>query len=116
MPSGVRAARATTAARMPLVTHIFVPLTTKSWPSGSARQRMARVSEPASGSDREKQARASPDARRGRSDDRCSGVPCFSINVAQIVCELRMPASDIQPYDSSSMRRAYVGTSRPSPP
>jgi hypothetical protein len=51
MPSGVRAASATTPARTPFVTHIFVPSTTYSSPSGVARQRSAWVSLPASGSE-----------------------------------------------------------------
>ena len=66
MPSGVLAARATMAARSPLVTHIFVPLMTYSSPSGAALQRIAWVSLPASGSDSENAPRISPVAMRGR--------------------------------------------------
>ena len=65
MPSGVLAASATTPARSPLVTHIFVPSRMYSSPSGVALHRMACVSLPASGSDSENAARTSPVAMRG---------------------------------------------------
>ena len=73
--SGVRANSMTSEDRMPLVTHIFVPLTTHSSPSHSARQRRAPVSLPASGSESEKAARNDPSHIRGRNRCRCSSVP-----------------------------------------
>ena len=66
-PSGVRAASATTPARSPLVTHILVPATTYSSPSGVALHRKALVSLPASGSDSERQPRTSAVASFGSS-------------------------------------------------
>ena len=73
--SGVRANSITIWARMPLVTHILVPLIIHSSPSGSARQRMLRVSLPASGSDNEKADRNDPSHMRGKKRSRCSSVP-----------------------------------------
>ena len=75
MPSGVLAASATSSARSPLVTHIFVPLTMYSSPSGTALQRMACVSLPASGSLSENAARRSPVAIFGSHRACCSSVP-----------------------------------------
>ena len=53
-------------ARAPLVTHIFWPLMTSSSPSRRAVVRIARTSEPASGSVIMKQQRSSPAASFGR--------------------------------------------------
>ena len=53
-------------ARAPLVTHIFWPLTTSSSPSRRAVVRIARTSEPASGSVIMKQHTSSPAASCGR--------------------------------------------------
>ena len=38
------------------------------------------------------------------------------MRLAAIVCVFSTPASDIHPYDSSSISRAYVITSSSSPP
>ena len=65
MPSSVRAASATMAARSPFVTHAFVPLSTYSSPSRCALQAMLRVSLPASGSDSDRAPRRSPVAIDG---------------------------------------------------
>ena len=97
MPSGVLAARATTSARSPLVTHILVPLTMYSSPSGVALQRRAWVSLPASGSDSEKAPRISPVAMAGSHFARCSSVPKRLTRLATMVWVLRTPDSDIQP-------------------
>ncbi len=53
-------------ARAPFVTHIFWPLMTSSSPSRRAVVRIARTSEPASGSVIMKQQRTSPAAIFGR--------------------------------------------------
>jgi hypothetical protein len=106
MPSGVRAARATTPARSPFVTHIFVPLMTYSSPSGTALLRRACESLPESGSDREKAPRISPVAMRGSHWAFCSSVPKRLTRFDTIVCVLSTPDRDIQPYASSSTRRA----------
>ncbi len=102
MPSSVRTARATTPARSPLVTHIFVPVTTYSSPSRTALHERFRVSLPASDSESERQPRISPVAMRGRKCCFCSSVPWCTIRCAAIVCVFTMPDSDIQPYASSS--------------
>ena len=96
----------TRPARIPLVTHILVPFTIHSSPSGTARQRMFCVSLPASGSDRENAARSEPSTMRGRNRRRCSSVPNRLIMATASLCELRIPASDIQPRDNSSTMRA----------
>jgi hypothetical protein len=100
----------------PLVTNIFVPLIRKVSPRATARVRMACTSEPAWGSVRQRPPRASPLAKRGSSRRRCASVPWCSTMSAAMVWLLTTPASDIQPRQSSSMTRAYVVTSRPSPP
>ena len=63
-------------ARAPFVTHIFWPLITSSSPSRRAVVRIARTSEPASGSVIMKQQRTSPAAILGRYRCFCSSVPC----------------------------------------
>ncbi len=95
----------TSEDRTPLVTHIFVPFTTHSSPSRSARQRSAPVSLPASGSDREKAARNDPSHMRGRNRCFCSSVPNRAIIVAPILWVLRIPARDMKPRDNSSIIR-----------
>ena len=60
MPSSVRTASATMPARSPFVTHIFVPVTTYSSPSSTARHARLRVSLPASASESDRQPRSSP--------------------------------------------------------
>ena len=97
MPSGVLAASATSPARSPLVTHIFVPSITYSSPSGFARQRRAWASLPASGSERLNAARTSPVAMVGRKRLRCSSVPYRLIRFAAIMWVFSTPDSDIQP-------------------
>ena len=74
------------------------------------------MSLPASGSLSESAPRISPSAIRGSHRDLCSGVPWSRSRVATIMWVLSTPESDIQPADSSSTMRAYVITSRPSPP
>ena len=103
MPSVVRAARATSPARTPFVTHVFVPVTTYSSPSRSARHFSALVSVPASGSESERQPRISPVASRGSSRAFCSSVPCIFSRFADMTWVLRMPVSDIHPAASSSI-------------
>ena len=103
--SGVRTMSMTSEARTPLVTHIFVPFTTHSSPSRSARQRRAPVSLPASGSDREKAARNDPSHMRGSNRCFCSSVPNLAIIVAPILWVLRIPARDMKPRDNSSIMR-----------
>jgi hypothetical protein len=102
MPSSVRTASATMPARSPLVTHIFVPVTTYSSPSRTARHDRLRVSLPASASESERQPRSSPVAMRGSQRCFCSSVPWCTIRCAAIVWVLTTPDSDIQPYASSS--------------
>ena len=97
MPSSVRAARATTAARSPLVTQAFVPLSTYSSPSRRALHEMLRVSLPASGSDRDRAPRRSPVAIDGSQRCFCSSLPWCITSVAAIVCVLTMPVRLIQP-------------------
>ena len=106
MPSGVLAASATSPARSPLVTHIFVPLRTYSSPSGVglAPDRLGVAA--GVGLGQAKAARSSPVAIRGSHRAFCSSVPNRSMSVAAIVCVLSTPASDIHPYASSSMSRA----------
>ena len=116
MPSSVRAARATTPARSPLVTQVLVPLITYSSPSRRARQEMFRVSLPASGSDSDRQPRGAPSASDGSQRACCSGVPCRMIRLAAIVWVLMMPESDIHPAASSSITAMYACRSSPSPP
>ena len=58
--------RAMRPARTPFVTHIFWPLMTSSSPSRRAVVRIARTSDPASGSVIMKQQRSSPAAIFGR--------------------------------------------------
>ena len=114
IPSAVHAARATTLERTPLVTHILVPLSTHSSPSRSARQRICRVSLPASASDNDSAARCAPLAIGGSRCRRCSSLPCRRSNVAVIIWVFRTPTSDIHPVASSSMTCVKVITSRPS--
>ena len=102
MPSSVRAASATSPARSPLVTHIFVPVITYSSPSRTARQEMLRVSLPASDSESDRQPRSSPVASRGSQRSCCSRVPLRMITLAAIVWVLTIPESDIHPAASSS--------------
>jgi hypothetical protein len=90
----------------PLVTNIFVPLSTYSSPRRRASVRIACTSDPAWGSVRHRPPRASPRARRGRNRRRCSSVPWWSTISAAIVWLLITPASDIQPRQSSSITRA----------
>ena len=104
--SGVLANNITKDARVPFVTHIFVPLITHSSPSFSALQRSAPVSLPASGSEREKAARKEPSHIRGKNLSFCSSVPYLSIMVTPILCVFKIPASDMKPRDNSSTIRA----------
>jgi hypothetical protein len=97
MPSGVRAASATTLDRSPLVTHIFVPSRMYSSPSGVALHCSAWVSLPASGSLNDSAPRLSPVAITGSRRAFCSSVPCSFSKVAAMVWVLRMPVSDIHP-------------------
>ena len=113
MPSSVRAASATSPARSPLVTHIFVPLTTYSSPSRVARH--DDVAGVAAGVGlREREARRA--ARRwpaaaasAASAPRCRGARS---GARAIVCVLTMPDSDIQPY-AELLVGALRGGSRP---
>ena len=88
---------ATSPARSPFVTHIFVPLTTYSSPSRTARVRIACTSEPHSGSVIENAPRSSPVAIRGRQRSFCSSVPWRISMFATIKCVLMIPESVIQP-------------------
>ena len=97
MPSSARAASATIEARSPLVTQAFVPFRMYSSPSRSARQAIARVSLPASGSESDSAPRRSPAAMAGSKRRFCSSVPCVMISVAAMVCVLTMPVRLIQP-------------------
>ncbi len=103
IPSSVRAARATTPARSPFVTHVLVPLRMYSSPSRWARHDRLRVSLPASGSDSDRQPRRSPVAMVGSQRCCCSSLPCVMISVAAMVWVFTMPVRLIHPYDSSSM-------------
>ena len=103
MPSSDRAARATIDERSPLVTHALVPLTTYSSPSRVARQRICRVSLPASGSERESAPRRSPDAMSGSQRCFCSSLPWVISKVAAMVWVLTMPVRLIHPYANSSI-------------
>ena len=105
MPSDVRAASVTKPARSPLVTHVLVPSSTYSSPSGVALQRSDRVSLPASGSDRDRQPRNSPVAMRDSHRSFCAAVPWSAIRVAVMEWVLRMPVRDIQPKAISSTMR-----------
>ncbi len=97
MPSSVRAARATTEERSPLVTQALLPLTMYSSPSRRARQEILRVSLPASGSERDSAPRRSPVAMEGSQRCFCSSVPWVMISVAAMVWVLTMPVRLIQP-------------------
>ena len=97
MPSSVRAARATSPERSPLVTQALVPLITYSSPSRVARQEMLRVSLPASGSDSESAPRRSPEAITGSQRCFCSSSPWAMIRVAAMVWVLTMPVRLIHP-------------------
>ena len=104
MPSSVRAASATIAARSPFVTHIFVPLTTYSSPSRVARHDdVARVA-PGVGL-REREAAAQLAGREARQPSLLLllGAVLARSRYAAIVCVFTIPESDIQPYASSSM-------------
>jgi len=116
MPSSVRAASATSPARWPFVTHVFVPVITYSSPSRAALHVSALVSVPASGSESESAPRISPAASRGNHWRRCSSVPLSFSRFAAITWVFRTPDNDIQPAASSSMTPQYVGRSSPSPP
>ncbi len=97
MPSSVRAARATSPARSPLVTHALVPLTTYSSPSRSALQAMLRVSLPASGSESDSAPRRSPVAMTGSHRCFCSSLPWAMSSVAAMVWVLTTPVRLIHP-------------------
>ena len=75
MPSSVCAQTVATSARLPLVIHILVPLSTQSLPSRRARVRMPAGLEPKSGSVRPKQPIASPAASLGSHSFFCSSEP-----------------------------------------
>nr|CRL53662.1 hypothetical protein CPGR_00941 [Mycolicibacterium fortuitum subsp. fortuitum DSM 46621 = ATCC 6841 = JCM 6387] len=75
MPSSVWAHTVATSARLPLVIHILVPLSTQSVPSRRARVRMPAGLEPKSGSVNPKQPMASPVASRGSQCCFCSSEP-----------------------------------------
>ena len=97
IPSSVRAARATSPERSPLVTQAFVPLTTYSSPSRVARQEMFRVSLPASGSESERAPRRSPEASAGSHRSFCASVPWVMIRMAAMVWVLMTPVRLIHP-------------------
>ena len=97
IPSSVRAASATNAARSPLVTQALVPLTTYSSPSSTARQLRLRVSLPASGSESESAPRRSPVAITGSQRCFCASSPWAINSVAAMVCVLTIPVRLIHP-------------------
>ena len=107
---------ATTPARAPFVSHIFCPLSTKSWPSAVARVLIAATSEPHSGSLIENAPRTSPVAIFGSNRCFCSLVPCWAIMYATMKCVLITPEIDIQPRAICSTTSAYVSSDSPSPP
>ena len=74
MPSSVRAQTTATSATVPLVIHIFRPLSTQSSPDLDAEVRIDAGSEPASGSVRPKQPIASPAAIRGSHSVLCASL------------------------------------------
>ena len=105
MPSSVCAQTTATPASVPLVIHIFDPLSTQSSPSRRARVRIEPGSLPASASVSPKQPSTSPVAIRGSHSSFCSSVPQRWIaNIASEPCtdtKLRSPEST-----ASSSRQA----------
>ena len=97
MPSSARAASATMDDSSPLVTQALLPLRMYSSPSRWALQEMLRVSLPASGSERDRAPRRSPDAMDGSQRCFCSSVPWVRMRMAAMVCVLTMPVRLIQP-------------------
>ena len=75
IPSSVCAHTVATSARLPLVIHILVPLSTQSVPSRRARVRIPAGLEPKSGSVNPKQPMASPAASLGSHSLFCSSEP-----------------------------------------
>ena len=87
MPSSVRAQTTATSAIVPLVIHIFRPLSTQSVPSRRAVVRIDAGSEPASGSVSPKQPIASPAAIFGSHSCLCASLPNRQIaNIASEPC------------------------------
>src|SRR3546814_4742184 len=107
MPSSVRAARATTEARSPLVTHALVPFRTYSSPSRTALQERFLVSLPASGSDRDRAPRLSPVAIDGSRRCFCSSLPWYITSVAHMVWVL-MRSEEHTSELQSLMRISYA--------
>ena len=93
----VRAQTTATSATVPLVIHIFVPLSTQSSPSRTATVRIDAGSEPESGSVRPKQPISSPAAIPGSHCAFCCSEPkAWIAYIASEPCTLtseRMPES-----------------------
>src|SRR5689334_10245352 len=103
IPSSVWAQTTATAARVPLVIHIFEPLSTHSSPSSLARVFIDPGSEPASGSVRPKQPSFSPVAIEGSQVSLWAEVPHRWIaNIASDPCT---DTKDRRPESTASSSR-----------
>ena len=103
MPSSVRAHTTATSATVPLVIHIFRPDKTQSLPDRDAEVRIDAGSEPASGSVRPKQPRASPAAIRGSHSVLCASDPNFQM--ANMASEPCTDTSERSPESAASSSR-----------
>ena len=95
-----------TSASLPSEIHIFWPLIRQAPSVSSARVRIADGSDPASGSVRPKQPRASPEQSRGSQWRFCSSVPQRSIDpqTSEVWTETTV-RSDESPRPTSSTIR-----------
>ena len=111
-----RAMTMITSAWLPVVTQLFVPVSTQSSPSRSARQVSDDASDPASGSLSANAPIFSPRAIGRRKRSFCSVVPKLSsICVGSELCTLINTAVDASATAISSSAIRYVTVSRPRP-
>ncbi len=103
MPSSVRAQTTATSAIVPLVIHIFRPLSTQSVPSRRAAVRIDAGSEPASGSVSPKQPIASPAAIFGSHSCLCASLP--NRQIAYIASEPCTETRERSPESAASSSR-----------